>query len=116
MWLSVTPTRQFTSIPHNVTQLSGTVPGELLGLEDDLAEELISVTVELPLDWNMTHCSELTGCESVKMVICVHFYAQTSMFPLSRYPHTCQALNETGIEWHRQMIAHNMTILSSILT
>ena len=36
---------------------------------------------------------------------CVLFYAQASMFPLSRYSHTCQALNETGIEWHGQMIA-----------
>ena len=43
------------------------------------------MTVELPFDWNTAHCSELTGCESVKIVTCVHFYAQASMFPLSRY-------------------------------
>ena len=49
------------------------------------ADELINVTINVPVNWNMTHCSDLGFCNPVNIYTCVHFQAPSYVFPDSMY-------------------------------
>jgi hypothetical protein len=103
MLLTVSPTRDFLNIPHNVTYLSGVVLGKQLGLGGAAGEEPVNITMHLPYEWNNTKCSQI-GCDHVKIYTCVHFQASSSVFPSSRSPEMCESVNDTGIEYHARMM------------
>lgn len=105
--LTIYPTRDFLSIPHNVTYLAGTIIGSQLGLAGLAADEAINITAELPYEWNTTHCRNPPfGCEPVQIYTCVHFQAAPLVFPTSRSPSMCEGLNETGIEYHARLFGY----------
>ena len=53
------------------------------------ADELINVTINVPVNWNMTHCSDLGFCNPVNIYTCVHFQAPSYVFPDSMQVTRC---------------------------
>lgn len=99
MLLSIQPTEKFVHIPHNVTHLFTTLSGRQLGMKGtplqrvylgdscdvgDAADDFINVTADLSHDWNRTHCRQPYGCDTVKILTCVHFQGPVGAFPLSK--------------------------------
>lgn len=83
--LTIQPTKDFLSIPHNVTYISGSVFGHQLGLTGLAADEIVNITTELPYEWNTTQCKGPPyGCQTVQIYTCVHFQASPLVFPSSR--------------------------------
>ncbi len=83
--LTIQPTKDFLAIPHNITSLSGSVFGHQLGLTGSAAQEPVNITTELAVEWNATHCNGPPyGCQSVKILTCVHFQASPLVFPSSK--------------------------------
>lgn len=107
MQLTVTPTLDFIRIPHNVTHVSGTITGDMIGLHGTAGKEEINVTMELPYEWNNTKCG-LMGCEKISFFACVHFQASTDVFP-SISPKSCESINDTGIEYYTTMLPQKTT-------
>lgn len=115
MLLTVRPTREFISVHHNLTHLSGSILGSEIGLKGPAAEEMINVTMDLPFDWNNSKCGLPMGCDPVQIYTCVHFQGNYNVFPKSRSPEVCESINETitGIEYHAQMKAHKPKVYST---
>ena len=65
------------------------------------ADELINVTINVPVNWNMTHCSDLGFCNPVNIYTCVHFQAPSYVFPDSMYGTQCLSLTHCH---HLQMV------------
>lgn len=110
MMLAIQPTPEFVSIPHNLTMISGYVSGSDLGLKGRAASERITVAAQLPFNWNSSQCgsnSLLSNCALVHIYTCVTFQAPEHVFPLSRSPAVCEALNSTGVEYHANMRGRN---------
>lgn len=109
MLLAVQPTPEFASIPHNLTMVSGFVSGSELGLKGMAANERISVSAQLPFNWNSSQCgpSSSSSCALVHIYTCVAFQAPEHVFPSSRSPAVCEVVNSTGVEYHANMRGHN---------
>ncbi|ELT90464.1 hypothetical protein CAPTEDRAFT_222725 [Capitella teleta] len=110
MLVTFYPTRDFLLIPHNMTHLTTTIFGRELGLKGVAGDEVINVSMEIANDWNRTQCSGLHGrCKPIKVFTCVYFQAPAHVFPDSKIPPQCSALNDTmpGMEYNAVMRAHN---------
>jgi len=107
MQLTVTPTRDFIRIPHNVTHVTGAITGDMIGLRGVAGKEEINVTMELPYEWNNTKCGVM-GCEKISFFACVHFQASIDVFP-KLSPTMCESLNDTGVEYYTTMIPQKTT-------
>ncbi|CAH1800731.1 unnamed protein product [Owenia fusiformis] len=100
--LTVEPTMEFVRQSHNITKLSAIVYGHHLGLRGSRAQEAINVTIDLPVQFNKTHCKN-NHCAPMQIVTCVFFHGTTALFPSTRMPDTCYGMNETGVEYHAEM-------------
>lgn len=107
MLLTVMPTKEFLSIPHNLTHLSGTIIGADIGLRGQAANEEVNVTMELPYEWNSTHCQNEYKCDEVQIYACVHLQAAPMVFPPSRSPQMCESINDTGIEYSARILSQH---------
>lgn len=104
MLLTVHPTKEFLSIPHNLTRLNGAIRAGDLGLIDDTHEhELINIMMELPFEWNRTKCSRSGQCDPVQFYACINLQGPSGVFPESRSPQTCESMNDTGVEYHARL-------------
>ncbi|KAK2193500.1 hypothetical protein NP493_12g09000 [Ridgeia piscesae] len=106
MLLTVKPTKEFLGDGYNLTYLSGAIYGNDLGLSGAAADELINVTINVPVNWNMTHCSDLGFCNPVNIYTCVHFQAPSYVFPDSMSPDRCESLNGSlGNDYTARIVA-----------
>ncbi|KAK3606502.1 hypothetical protein CHS0354_041453 [Potamilus streckersoni] len=104
MWVEMHPTRQFISIPHNVTHLATNVTGRQLGLQDELSKMRMNVSLILPFEWNSASCSSTGDCQRVRILTCVNFQAPARFFPKYRKPENCLVHNETGVPYYFTMV------------
>ncbi|KAI0222843.1 Transmembrane protein 219 [Lamellibrachia satsuma] len=107
MLLTIKPTKEFLGDGYNLTYLSGAIYGNDLGLSGAAADELINVTINVPIEWNMTRCSNLGFCDSVKIFTCVHFQAPSFVFPDSMSPDRCENVNDTmsNVDYSARIVA-----------
>ncbi|XP_014665429.1 PREDICTED: transmembrane protein 248-like [Priapulus caudatus] len=81
---------------QNVTHMSATLNGLMLGIRGDAARDNISVVFELPSERNYSHLS------SDQMMTCVVFQAPANVFPMTRAPEGCwnQSQSEAQLQRH----------------
>ncbi|XP_041348979.1 transmembrane protein 248-like [Gigantopelta aegis] len=106
MIVVLTPTAEFLNIPRNITHISTTLTGEQLGLEGAAAELDLNMTFMLSNHWNTSHCDLKGWCKPLKITTCISFQAPLSVFPRTRMPTTCQAVNDSGSEYHLKVVGN----------
>lgn len=108
LWVSVKPTLDFVSIPHNVTHLSTSMSGKQIGLQGANSNAQFNVTFTLPYQWNASLCQSQSLCKEIQIQTCVQLQAPRSLFPNSRSPNNgkCETANSTGaVENHFKMVS-----------
>lgn len=102
MSLTIHPTKDFHTNPHNNLHLSASMNAKYIGFKGSGGRHWINVTTIVPYRFNASSCSNilLQGCETVELDACLQLTGPPDVFPRSnRKPKTCSMPPLSGVDF-----------------